>query len=243
MTEDTMNCKQFKVKLQDFVDNALEPLQVQSCSQHLNSCSQCQLLVEQEQKIKTNLQAAVIPEPSIDFEQRVMNSLHSAKQRDSAKQNKPLFDQSWFAALFGGAVTAALMIWVFSFNIQTQSVNAIDVVSVELVPNKIRKVNLAFNSPQAIEQATFKIILPANVEISGHKGKRELQWVSRLNQGANRLALPLIANGLKVTKSDEQFITARISHQGKSRDFKIKIISKAQQSGAHMEFVPAFEMS
>jgi len=248
-----MNCEQTRQYLYDYVDGDLESIQQQMLEQHISGCKHCTLLVEQQSKLKTQLQSMTVVEPSSDFEQRIMARLDlerdSERKSESGATNKSgkitmpgFMTQNWFAAAMSGAVTAVALLWFISvnnFSIIPAS-STLSVVSIELVPNQLQKVNLAFNSPYEIDKATFNIILPANVEVNGHKGKRELQWVSKLKQGANRLALPLVATRLLTNANSESFITARISHEGKSRDFKIKIISKAQQSSMQRDIPPVF---
>ena len=239
-----MNCAQTRQYLYDYIDGNLELFQKQVLEQHVSACDQCKLLVKQESKFKDQLKGMPVVGPSMGFEQRVMAKLASEK---SARQveKRGFMSQTWFAPAMGGAFMTFVLMWFVSFEtlVTTTAPTTLSAVTVELIPNQIQKVNLAFNSPSRIDKAIFKIILPPNVEMSGHKGKRELQWASSLKQGANHLALPLVATELLTNEKIEQFITARISHEGKSRDFKIKVISKAQQSGIQMEVIPIVDVS
>jgi len=239
-----MNCAQTRQYLYDYIDGNLELFQKQVLEQHVSDCDHCKLLVEQESKFKDQLKSMPVVGPSMGFEQRVMAKLASEK---SARQveKRGFMNQTWFAAAMGGAFMTFVLMWFVSFEtlVTTTAPTTLSAVTVELIPNQIQKVNLAFNSPSRIDKAIFKIILPPNVEMSGHKGKRELQWASSLKQGANHLALPLVATELLTNEKSDQFITARISHEGKSRDFKIKVISKAQQSGIQMEVIPVVGVS
>jgi len=239
-----MNCAQTRQHLYDYIDGNLDSLQKQVLEQHISDCDHCKLLVEQESRFKDQLKSIPVAGPSMGFEQRVMAKLASQKSAQQIEQ-RGFMSQTWFAAAMGGAFMVFVLSWFTSFsNLVTTTVpTTLNAVTVELIPNQIRKVSLAFNSPSIIDKATFKIILPANVEISGHKGKRELQWASSLKQGTNHLALPLVATELLVNEKSDQFITARISHEGKSRDFKIKVISKALQSGIQMEIMPIVDVS
>jgi len=238
-----MNCAQTRQHLYDYIDGNLESLQERVLEQHISDCDHCKLLVEQESRFKDQLKSMPVIGPSMGFEQRVMAKLAS---ETSARQveKSGFMSQTWFAAAMGGAFMVFVLSWFASFsNLVTTVPTTLNAMTVELIPNQIRKVSLAFNSPNMIDKAMFKIILPANVEISGHKGKRELQWASSLKQGTNHLALPLVATELLANEKNDQFITARISHEGKSRDFKIKVISKAQQSGIQMEVIPVVGVS
>jgi len=239
-----MNCAQTRQQLYDYIDGNLEPLHEQALEQHISGCEHCKSLIEQESKLKDQLKTIPVVGPSMGFEQRIMAKLESEKTARQIGEHG-FMTQSWFAAAMGGAFMVFVMSWFVSFDNQvtTTTPTTLSAVTVELIPNQIQKVNLAFNSPSIIDKAMFRIILPANVEISGHKGKRELQWAASLKQGTNNLALPLVATELLANEKSEQFITARISHEGKSRDFKIKIVSKALQSGLQMELVPIVVVS
>lgn len=226
-----MKCTHVKDLLDDYADGYILLPEQQAIAQHLTGCAHCRVHLEQLNRLRHTLKNIPLPEPSPHFENRILDSLAAAKSsRPTSKRTLalPAFN-SWIAAGLGGAITAFLILWVTTFN-NTGRSPSLDTLTVNLVTNQVQHINLAFNSRYEINNATFQIELPKNIDLKGHQGKRTLQWQATLKQGANRLTLPLIATSLISGENDKLFVIARIIHDGKSREFKIKIITRAQQS-------------
>jgi hypothetical protein len=101
----------------------------------------------------------------------------------------------------------------------------VSAITLHVIPQQVRKVDLVFNSPQHIQQATLRIELPVGVTLNGYAQRRVLQWQTELKQGSNRLSLPLIAKG-----NVGGTLTASISHEGKTRTFKVNIVTNGASS-------------
>ena len=94
----------------------------------------------------------------------------------------------------------------------------VGLVTVQLVPNEMRQVSLIFNSPSEVAQATMTIELPSNVELAGYPGKRVLTWTTALQQGDNRMQLPLILRNQQTAR-----VITRISRDGKDKTFYLDL--------------------
>ena len=97
--------------------------------------------------------------------------------------------------------------------------------SVNLSVQKTKTIDLVFNLNTDLKDATLSLELPDKIEIVGYPGKRQLKWTASFKQGANRLALPLIA-----TDKMNGYLIASLIKNGETKQFRIKIDSKQPAS-------------
>lgn len=159
--------------------------------------------------------------PRAGYVQRVLGFLHAPAAKPTPRSHIPL----WFATGFATAMLAVFAVW-FMLSMPTRlPQETVSAITLHVVPQQIRKVDLVFNSPAHIQQATLRIELPAGVELNGYAQRRVLQWQTELKQGSNRLSLPLLATG-----NVGGTLTATISHEGKTRTFKVNIVTNGASS-------------
>jgi hypothetical protein len=101
-----------------------------------------------------------------------------------------------------------------------QAQQNVAVVSLHVIPKQVHKVDLLFNSPVHIRQATLRIELPPGVDIKGYAKRRVLEWQTELKPGANRLTLPIVLEGAH----SGGIITATLRQADKRRVFQLRII-------------------
>ena len=53
--------------------------------------------------------------------------------------------------------------------------------------------NVAIEADRPLQDATISILLSGDVALDGFGGEREVTWITNLEQGVNRLQLPVIA--------------------------------------------------
>ena len=113
----------------------------------------------------------------------------------------------------GSAVAAGLAAWiVFAFLLgPTQDA---PISGVTLAVAEPQTVNLMYSSERGLESATLTIILPPGVELDRFPGQREVSWETSLAAGKNLLPLQIRA-------TNEGEILARLSHENRSRTFKL----------------------
>lgn len=219
-----MNCTQSQKMLDDYIDGSLSIIQYSTLHSHLNKCDTCRTTFSQAKNLSVSLKDMPVPPAKLGYEQRVLGFLETQETRN-APQNP------WFVAGFGSAIAATLAIWLNITSVPV-AVPGTDTVtdnlnSIDLVVAKTRKVDLVFNLPEQLHNATLKIVLPEKIEIAGYNGKRELQWKTSLTKGANRLALPLIAR-----QPNNGFLIAQLTKDGKTRTFRVQI--KTQQPSSSL---------
>ena len=216
-----MNCEQILRQLDDYLDGDLPPDDFEHIEQHLKSCVNCQTEYQLGQDIITHCQNQPDIKPRPGYEARMLRFLDE-------KPAKPrYFVPAWFAAGFGSALAALLVVWFMGINFTDPAPNSMPIMTVELPAMQSRKVDLVFNSPRSIQNAAMTIELPAGTEIVGYPGQRTLKWKTTLKQGSNRLSLPIIIRG-----KQGGTLLAKISHQGQTRTFKLNLVpipSSSQQ--------------
>ncbi|WP_166266988.1 anti-sigma factor family protein [Marinobacter caseinilyticus] len=189
-----MNCHQFREDIeilnQDDASSGLE----NKLKAHAAECRECALLWQEQRQLRDLFGAQAIPEPSPDFEFRV---LQAATMSQGAVGRR-----AWAFPAMGAAVAAILALGVYiglhlGPNSNLETVPEIAATSAQPgtddahVESGLQTVKLAFNSRQAMDGVTLTLELPANVELAPFPGRRNVSWKVNLKQGDNVLALPL----------------------------------------------------
>jgi hypothetical protein len=210
-----MNCEQTNSILDDYLDGYLTDGQRLDIESHLATCADCRAELEKRKVFFAGLRNLPVPDPSPGFEERVLrNARHGSRS--------PI----GFAAGFGSAVAAGLLVWFAVGFWQPTGLpehNALSVIVMQV--EQPREVSLAFNVPQAIRDVTFRIELPDGVEIQGYPAQRELTWVDQLSQGRNVMNLNLIAK-----QGVDGEILAHIQHGDEKQVFHVPV--RASMNGA-----------
>lgn len=216
-----MHCEDTQRQLDEYLDGKLPAAERAAITGHLQHCAGCRQQFEQAQQLLLALHEMPVAPPRAGYEQRVMAFLRTPSEKSTPRFHIPL----WFTTGFATAMLAVFAVWfmlVMPTRLPEETVSAI---TLHVVPLQVRKVDLVFNSPDHIQQATLRIELPPGIELDGYAQRRVLQWKTDLKQGSNRLSLPLIANG-NVTGT----LTASISHKGRTRTFKVNIVTNGASS-------------
>lgn len=212
-----MNCSHVQAHLDDYIDDILTLNEQYQVAAHLQQCSDCRFDYEQRQTLQRQLKDISVPPLRPEFVARV-----SASLRPEVNNQRRVF-----MAGFGSAVAAGLIIALLVANPFFKPRQDIGLVTVQVSPNALQKVNLVFNSPRAVTQATMSIELPANVELAGYPGKHRLTWTTTLQRGSNRLQLPLILRNRQAAR-----VVTRISRDGKDKTFYLNLTAKTTPSVA-----------
>jgi len=125
----------------------------------------------------------------------------------------------WIMTGFGGAVAAAMALWIVSgMFMTTPDMQDAAVPSVTMALEQPQTFNLVFSSATALEDATMTVLLPEGVEIDGFAGQREISWITSLREGRNILPLTLIATA---PVSGELMATLR--HDDDDKTFRLQV--------------------
>lgn len=213
-----MNCEQCQNRFDELLDGLMSRGYVAAWEHHIKQCDECRERFEREQAFRQAL---------TDLPQVPMRPAFPAEALAKVRQERARTHRRGFGAGFGSAIAAGLALWFAVTLFMPNEPDTAELQSVSLTIGRVQQVNLVFNSPEHIEHATFSLSLPANTEIDGYPGRRELIWNASLHQGKNRLSLPL-----RVIASDSGDIVARISHGDREKVFRLKLNVTPQRGEA-----------
>ena len=77
-----MNCRTVQASLSAFIDREVPPSELQQIRAHLVNCQQCRQEETDLRYLKTLLNDVATPEPSPDFEARLMIGIHQPYRRN-----------------------------------------------------------------------------------------------------------------------------------------------------------------
>lgn len=212
-----MHCEDLQRQLDDYLAGNLSKPAASAVHAHLQHCDHCRHNYLQTQKLVLALRTMPVAPPRSGYAERVLDFLPRRNTRTAAAPRQV----HWYAA---GAATALLMVIVALFVMRPSAGlpgQDATMQNVYMSAHGIQPVNLVFHSPTQIPRATLRIELPSGIEIKGYAKQRVLQWQTSLQRGSNRLRLPL-----QLTGHTGGILTARLSHAGHNRVFKLHLIPR-----------------
>ncbi|MBR9871143.1 MAG: anti-sigma factor [Gammaproteobacteria bacterium] len=183
-----MNCETFITN----IDTEAKCDLTADMKQHADTCTACARALRAAQELQAGLQGMAIPEPTRDFESRVLAAATGGESKTG--------NRHWHIPAWSGAIAAALVVGVFiGGELSTPTPENQPVVAQESVSSvgttgttpKQQTVKLAFNSHEAVENVTLTLELPPNMELTPFPGRHRVSWKVDLKPGDNLLALPL----------------------------------------------------
>lgn len=188
-----MNCQQFALRLDDYLDGELSAGQALELTDHSDQCGRCQTILARAQEVQQALQTLPAPPVPGDYAERQFQRLW-AEQKFEAHTKKgfrQLFHPALAAALLVGIMLGGGMVqWLSSsapsFATQPVTVNLYDT----------REVRFVVNARSDMQGARVTLRIPEHMELQGYPGRHELTWTTNLKAGANLLSLPLRAADL-----------------------------------------------
>ena len=154
---------------------------------------------------------ASAPQPAEGFYDRaIAKAVQQGQKRDRSR---------WIMTGFGGAVAAAMAVFVVSsMFLTTPDIEEPVVPSVTMALEQPQTLNLVFSSATPLDNATMTVYLPEGVEIDGFSGQREITWMTSLDEGRNVLPLTLIA-----TSPIGGELLATLRHENDDKTFRLQV--------------------
>jgi hypothetical protein len=200
-----MTCGQAIEFLDDYLDARLNGARVMAVRDHLAACPDCSAAVEQERRLREALKNLPRAQPPPGFVDRVL--------RRAVERGRERRRTLWFTMAAGGAIAAGLALWVATRVLLPAGPAAPDgIPGVTIAFHETKTVKLVVNSEHELPDAVFTLELPGDIELAGYPRQRTLTWRADVHRGANLLALPVVARGLRGGR-----LVARIEHQGRSK--------------------------
>jgi hypothetical protein len=211
-----MNCRDFTMHLDDWLDGLLDAAEQRSIQEHLGRCPSCRRRHEHAVRVQAAVRELAPPAPHPGFVDQAIACATRIAVPGPRSRWRVVVGMSLAASLvLGVAVGAFLVVW--SAPVQT----------VALRVERPENVRVMFNSAMPLQAATLHLALPENLELVGYRDQRELSWQTDLREGGNLLQLPVIARG---TVKDD--LVASLSHGGSTKTFRVKFeVENARGSG------------
>ena len=155
--------------------------------------------------------ATTVPEPDAAFYDRAI--ARAVQEGTRTQRNR------WIMTGFGGAVAAAMALWIVSGVFFTApDTTGPSVPSVTMALEQPQTLNLVFSATTALTDATMTVVLPDGIEVDGFAGQREITWMTSLKEGRNVLPLTLIA-----TSSSGGEVLATLQHEDDDKTFRLQV--------------------
>lgn len=214
-----MNCSEVRNRLDDYIDGYAPPAEHAAIGLHARRCPSCAALLEGERELLARLRGLPVPEPDMRiFSRAIAGAARAEEERERKRRH-----WNWAGAALAASVVMGLGLGLqatltgsgepttqlLAQDDRNQNTVAGDAMpeaqtpqptlaarptpDIVLALNEERELSLALESQQRIEEATFIVVLPEGVELSGYPGQREITWIGSLESGKNLLVLPLRA--------------------------------------------------
>ena len=210
-----MECRDFLLHMDDWLDGGLDAVKQRSIQEHLGRCPSCRRRHEHAVRVQSAVRDNRPPEPHPGFVEQALSRATRPAAPGVSPKWRPVLGMALAASLVLGVALGAFF------------VTRVPVQTVSLALEQPENVRLMFNSATPLKAATLSLALPENVELVGYGDRRELSWQTDLREGGNLLQLPLIARG--TTKGE---LVAQVSHGGSGKTFRLKIeVDQAGRTG------------
>ena len=209
-----MTCKLLTQHIDDYLEGELHDALTGQIEQHLVVCTACQQHLDSQRDLQKRLAdygRSTMPQPDAAFYDRAIARATQAGTRHQRNR--------WVMTGFGGAIAAALMIWIVSGAFFTATV--IDdpaIPGVTMALQTPQTFNLVFASATPLIGASMTVILPDGIEVDGFAGQREITWRTSLKEGSNILPLTLIA-----TSPIGGELLATLQHANDNKVFRLRV--------------------
>jgi anti-sigma factor RsiW len=209
-----MTCQLIAEQIDDFLDGELAATEMHTLETHVSTCASCAALVTGERNLRDMLRdygESTMPHADAAF----FNQSIARAARDGTLRQR----NRWVITGFGGAVAAAMALWIVSgVFFSTPEFSEPAVPSVTMTLEQPQTLNLVFASAETLENATMTVFLPEGVEVRGFSGQREITWMTSLDKGRNILPLTLIA-----TSPAGGELLATLRHENDDKTFRLRV--------------------
>jgi len=179
---------------------------------HIDKCPNCRAELADYAALQNALRELPAPAPPPDLTER----LWAAQPRRRSR---------WPTLAVAASLLMALAALPVAFRYIDNTPGKTYAAEVQLPLNQSERIELALSVPRDLAQVRLTLELPEHVELKGFPSQRVISWRTDLRAGNNRLALPVKANA---AGSGE--LVARIEHNGKSREMRVRVISNQSKS-------------
>jgi hypothetical protein len=157
------------------------------------------------------------PPPRAGFVDRALanaSGVRFAPVRSAASVGRAMMRwETWFGAVMGGAVAAALTL-ILLRPVETGPRRS----GITLALNEARDIDVLIEAERDLEDATIRIAVTGGVALNGLENEHIIDWRADLERGSNLLSLPVVAR-----RAGAGQLVAVIEHDGKTRTVMIDL--------------------
>ena len=153
-----MDCQQFTIWLDDYLDDGLAPDLRAQAEAHLSDCKHCQNAITKARAVQHALRDMPAPAMPAGFAQRAIRQ--ATRQHDHHRRG---FATGFVTALVAGFALVLVVGGLLPETIQPTT----PLTEVAISVDQPHTVNLVFNANHAMDDATLSIVLPDNIEVVG----------------------------------------------------------------------------
>jgi len=212
-----MHCTDVQKYIDDYLDGDLDHDIVVHMDTHLANCEMCRDDVNQSRYLLTQLESLPLVSMRPDFASKAFKQARSVHEQ----MDKPKYKakhKHWFAAGFGGALAAGLMMALILGPMKPLFMPVAKVTEIRMSVNESRTLNVVFTAPEAMDGVELELLLTDGLELAGRPGKRQLRWQTSFKAGKNRLAVPV-----RALRDGKESLVARLYSKGEKKEFRIQL--------------------
>jgi hypothetical protein len=209
-------CRHFRAQWSRLRFKELDEAELARLRGHLDNCRQCRSYDRQMQAVVDCLKDLGSGQHDLDSA-RAGFLLENAYQRyRMAARGRQAMAATLLAGFIGG-----VLFWAAIGGVRNESSYPVfsHTRTISLPVEGVKNISLAIDSDRALAEVTFTVELPDGVELDGYPGQRRLSWQGPLQEGLNRLTLPLLTH----RQAREGVLKARIEYAGGGRELVLPL--------------------
>lgn len=184
-----MNCESVMERLDALSGDDVASVERRKIENHISTCEECRSAMRGAEAMRTVKAQPIEKAPDHLFERVIRGA---AGTDMPASSNKGF----WVGMGFGGSLVAAIAVVALTIGLfGNEPIPAPGIAQFMVSMEETRDLNVAIDLKRALPGATLSVILAGGIELAGFGDRRELVWTADLEQGINKLTLPVFATG------------------------------------------------
>lgn len=208
-----MNCTDIHQHLDDYLDGQLNKQDQLAFLGHVEGCDTCQHTLHRAQELQLALATMPAPPMRGDVLKHAMQEARNGSAHSKAQRSR-----HWFAAGFGGAMAAGVLVFLMAGPMNNMLADKTPVNEITMQLSEPRQLNVVFKVPEAMNNVVMELQLSDGLQLANRPGQKTFRWQTSLKQGKNSLPLSVEAK-----RAGQAKIVARIIKDGKQKVFHLNL--------------------
>jgi hypothetical protein len=207
-----MNCESVLERLSALSGDELASMERRRLDGHVAVCEECRSAIRAAEAMRMLREQPVEKVPEGLFGRVMKNATGGAMP---AASNRSF----WLGAGVGGSLAAAIAVVALTLGLVGNEPNReTGVAQFGVSMEEARDLNVAIRLGRDLPGATLSVFLSGGVELAGFGDRRELVWTTDLDQGINKLTLPVLA-----TDVDGGRVIVKLDHDSSHQLFVVNL--------------------